>query len=187
MLAQAETYCDLRFEKIDGQVYAMASASVNHSEVASNLTNVFKRYLLGRTCRAFREIDVFMDEDNVIPDVMIVCDKDKIKPNGIHGAPDLVVEILSPSTGRQDRIKKFKLYERNGVKEYWLIDPNSKMIEIYLLEEGRFELEGFYSIVPDDDQARKPEEYRLVFPDMVVSPTFPDMPVSLQEVFLDVE
>ena len=69
---------------------------------------------------------------------MIVCDRDKIQTDGVHGAPDLVVEVLSPSTRRHDKLVKHSLYEKAGVKEYWIVDPEKKMVLVHLLEDGRY-------------------------------------------------
>ncbi len=81
-----------------------------------------------------------MDEDDVDtvvqPDVIVVCDQKKIRNNGIWGARDLVVEILSKSTSRKDQHEKFDLYERGGVREYWIVDPNGQWIQQYLREPG---------------------------------------------------
>jgi len=180
-------YDNPRFEKIGGKFYAMAAASVNHSRVSDNITHMFKLYLKGRWCKSFSVVNVFLEDDNVIPDNMIVCDKDKIKPNGIHGAPDLVVEILSPSTARFDRDRKMKIYERGGVREYWLADPANKSIDVYVLENDHFVLSGMYAFEPDDGMSDYiPEEYRKKTEDVFTSRIFPDMEVRLEEVFEDV-
>ena len=94
----------------------------------------------GKTCKAFNDgPDVYLtEEDRVIPDAMIICNKDIIKPNGIHGTPDLIAEVLSPSTAKKDRGYKKDLYERSGVKEYWIVAPTMRSIEAYLLTDGPF-------------------------------------------------
>ncbi len=95
-------------------------------------------------------MDVYLTEkDRVIPDCMIVCNKDIIRPDGIHGAPDLVVEVLSPSTAKHDRGYKKDLYERSGVRDYWIVEPNMRSIEVYLLSDGRYRLDGYYGLFPD--------------------------------------
>lgn len=139
-------------EKLNGQIILMSPRpSVNHNRVAGNIYHIFRNYLEGKTCKAFTDgVDVFLTEkDNVIPDAMIVCNKDIIKPDGIHGAPDLVAEVLSPSTAKNDRGYKKDLYGAAGVKEYWIIDPAMQSIEAYLLSDGRYVLDGFYGIFPD--------------------------------------
>ena len=179
-------YDNPRFEIIGGEIYAMAAASINHSRVSVKINHIFQRYLSGRWCESFLEADVFLEGDNVIPDIMIVCDKDKIKPDGIHGAPDLVVEILSPTTARIDKDFKMKLYERGGIREYWLVDPANKVVDVYVLEDNRLVLSGVYGIIPDELLVKFPEDYRRKPEDVFSSRIFPDMEVSLAEVFMHV-
>lgn len=74
----------------------------------------------------------------VQPDLTVVCDEAKLTEQGVTGAPDLVVEIVSPDSGFHDRGRKFDLYESYGVREYWIVDPNEQLIELYRLEDSRF-------------------------------------------------
>jgi len=136
-------------ELLNGKIYMMSSPTVNHSRVAFNIAFAFRNYLKNKTCEAFSDgVDVYLTEkDQVIPDAMIVCNKDIIKLDGIHGAPDLVVEVLSPGTAKNDRGYKKDLYERTGVKEYWIVDPNVHSIESYLLSDGKYVLDGFYGLL----------------------------------------
>lgn len=139
-------------EKLNGQIYFMSPRpSVNHNRVAGNIYHIFRNYLKGKSCEAFGDgVDVFLTEkDNIIPDAMIICNKDIIKPDGIHGVPDLIVEVLSPGTAKHDRGYKKDLYERTGVKEYWIADPTMRSIEAYILSQGKYVLDGFYGIFPD--------------------------------------
>ena len=139
-------------EKLNGQIFLMSPRpSVNHNRAAGNIYHIFRNYLKGKPCEAFGGgVDVFItEEDNVIPDAMIICSKDIIKPDGIHGTPDLIVEVLSPSTAKNDRGCKKDLYERTGVKEYWIADPMMRSIEAYILSGGKYTLDGFYGIFPD--------------------------------------
>ncbi len=117
-----------REELLRGEIYVMSSPSVNHSRAASNIYYVFRNHLKQKTCKAFADgVDVYLTEnDRVIPDAMIVCSKDIIHPDGIHGAPDLIVEVLSPSTAKNDKGYKKDLYERSGVKEYWIVDTHDR-------------------------------------------------------------
>ncbi len=140
-----------REELLNGKIVMMSNPSVNHNRTAGNIYHIFRNYLKGKNCEAFSDgVDVYLTEkDRVIPDVMIVCNKDIIKPNGIYGAPDLVVEVLSPSTAKNDRGYKRDLYEKSGVKEYWIIDPNMRSIEAYLLSDGKYRLDGYYGLFPD--------------------------------------
>ena len=111
---------DIREELIGGEVVAMSPRpAVNHNQVAFNVANLFHNYLKGKGCRAFSDgYDLFLDEENnFVPDMMVVCDPGKVKFDGIHGAPDLVVEVLSPSTAKYDRGHKMRAYQRRGVRD----------------------------------------------------------------------
>ncbi len=141
-----------REELLNGKIVMMASASVNHNRAAGNIYHIFRNYLREKKCEAFSDgVDVHLtDDDRVIPDVMVVCDKNIIRPDGIYGAPDLIVEVLSPSTAKNDKGYKKDLYEQSGVKEYWIVDPAMRSIEAYLLEGGRYILKDFYGLFPDN-------------------------------------
>lgn len=124
--------------------------AVNHNRAITNISRIFSTYLRGKRCESFSDgIGVHLDEKNiVIPDV--VCNRDIIKGNGIYGAPDLVVEVLSPSTAKlRDRKGKEALYEKYGVKKYWIIDSLSKLIEVDLPIDGKFDLDAVYTVYPE--------------------------------------
>lgn len=130
-----------RWEIIDGEVYNMTPApTVFHQDVVTKLAHSLINQLEGKRCIPFvSPIDVVLSEENVVqPDVIVVCDKKKILASHIHGAPDLVIEILSPSTNLKDRREKKDIYEKFGVKEYLLIDPEEKYAERYILQKSRF-------------------------------------------------
>ena len=111
-------------------------------------------YLLGKKCdvylspfdvRIFEEQgDSLEDVDTVLqPDLMVVCDPEKVDRRGVHGAPDLIIEILSPSSARYDRLVKFNLYQRAGVREYWIVDPITCMVSVYTLENGKYQAAAY--------------------------------------------
>lgn len=139
-------------ELLNGKIVVMASLSINHNQTVGNIYLIFRNYLRGKKCEVFSNgVDVHLtDHDRVIPDVMIVCNKNIIRPDGIHGAPDLIVEVLSPSTAKNDKGYKKDLYERSGVKEYWIVDPAMRSIEAYLWKGGRYILKDFYGLFPDN-------------------------------------
>jgi len=160
--------------------------SVNHNVVYFNLSGIFRNYLRGNTCSAFSHgVDVFLTEkDRVVPDMMVVCNPSIIKHNGIHGSPNLVIEVLSPSTAKNDKGYKKDLYERCGVGEYWIVDTNSRSIEVYLLQQGAYVLDNVYTMYPDyliemmtDEE--KAEELVMEFQTAL----FPDLTIQLEEVF----
>ena len=125
---------DLREEMINGEVIAMSPRpSFNHNRIASNICWAFENYLRNKECTVIAGgTDLYLTKmDRFAPDMMVVCDRDKIQHDGVHGAPDLVVEVLSPGTLRNDRGYKKDVYARCGVREYWIVNPADKSIEIY--------------------------------------------------------
>ena len=137
---------DFTQELIGGEVVMMAPALSNHNRIARNLTRIFDTYLMGKTCEYFPDGEgLFLsEEEEYIPDGMIVCDPGKVTYKGIFGAPDLVVEILSRASAKQDRGHKKETYARYGVREYWIIDPVRCTVEQYLLHGDAFSLEGSF-------------------------------------------
>lgn len=171
-------------EKLGGKIILMSPRpSVNHNRVAGNIYHIFRNYLKGKTCEAFGDgVDVFItEEDNVIPDAMIICNKDIIKPDGIYGAPDLIVEVLSPGTAKRDRGYKKELYEKSGVKEYWIVDPTIRTIEAYLMSNGKYILDGFYGIFPDSLGIT--EQERMESKKEISVSLYDDFRISLEEIF----
>lgn len=153
----------IREELIDGQVVLMSpQPSINHITIISNINTIFHNFLKGKICRAFPDgAAVFLTEkDCFIPDFIVVCDPEKVKYNGIYGAPDLVVEVLSPYTAKRDKSYKKQVYEQCGVREYWLVSPNEKSVEQYLLDNDQLVLHNVYAIYPDFQLARMTEEER---------------------------
>jgi Uma2 family endonuclease len=139
-----------RWELIDGEAQMMApSPTEEHQSIAGELFAQLKSQLKGQTCRAYMAaLDVRLasetdsDEqtfDVVQPDVFVVCDPKKIDRRGIRGAPDFVIEVVSPASQKMDQISKRDLYERHGVKEYWIVDPSGRVFTRYRLEKtGKF-------------------------------------------------
>ncbi|MBF0409385.1 MAG: Uma2 family endonuclease [Candidatus Riflebacteria bacterium] len=150
--AEKYTYKDLcswpeneRWELIDGVAYDMTPPpSTRHQGILSELHFIVRNFLEGKNCKVyFAPFGVLLpkgdepdDEiDTVVePDLVAICDKSKIEKKGCRGAPDWVVEIISPSTRKKDLLRKTILYESRGVKEYWVIYPDEKMIIVFELE-----------------------------------------------------
>jgi Uma2 family endonuclease len=139
---------DERWELIDGVAYHMTPApSPEHQDISRELLTEFNNYLRGKTCKVYpAPFDVRLfpnekkdDNDVVQPDLTIVCNPDFITKLGCEGVPELVIEILSPSTAKKDKGEKKRLYQRAGVKEYWIVDPLYKTVEVFVLDEnGRY-------------------------------------------------
>ena len=140
---------DVRRELIDGFIKMMAGTGMKHGRVSNNIALRLNLRLLDSKCGCkvyYAPIDVLLPkngemEDNEIynvvqPDIFVVCDNRwKGNNNAFLGAPDMVVEILSPSTRKKDLIKKFLLYEKSGVREYWIADPEVKTVTAYIMQE----------------------------------------------------
>jgi len=137
---------DERWELIDGIPYAMSPGpSTIHQRISIDLTRQFSSFLKGKPCQVFAApFDVRLnalgdDDDDVFqPDLLIVCDRAKIDDKGLNGAPDMAIEILSPSTAIRDKLLKFNKYQHAGVREYWIVYPADKMVQVFILENGRY-------------------------------------------------
>lgn len=180
-------YQEERWEElVGGKVVAMSPRpSVNHNRVAFNIAVLFDRYLKGRKCTPFADgTDLYLTEqDRYIPDVMVVCDPDKIKNDGVHGAPDLVVEVLSPGTAKNDKTHKKDIYARCGVREYWLVSPSDKFLEVYRNDGTDFVLHDVYTLHPDWMLARMSEEERSSVVTHFKCSLFDDLEIALEDIF----
>ena len=127
---------DERWELIAGKVYNMSPApTIKHQGIVGDFYNQLKQQLKGKPCIPYvAPVDVVLSDDDVVqPDVLVVCDPAKITEKNIQGAPDLVVEVLSPSTALKDMREKRLLYERSGVREYVVIDPLEEYVQRFSL------------------------------------------------------
>ena len=131
-----------RIELIDGVIFTMEAPNIYHQGVVGEIYHQLRNFFDGKTgsCRPFvSPVDVKLGTDNktmVQPDVVILCDPQKLRPWGIEGAPDFVLEVLSVSTRKKDSTIKFRKYLDTGVREYWIIDPENRRVIMYLFEEG---------------------------------------------------
>ena len=153
---QSYTYADYqqwpegeRWELIDGEAYAMSPAPTRtHQAVVVELVRQIANFLEGKPCQVFvAPFDVRLPERNeaddqietvVQPDIVVVCDESKLDEKGCRGAPDWIIEVLSPSTASKDHVRKKSLYERHGVREYWLVHPTDHVLTRYRLEGKAF-------------------------------------------------
>lgn len=136
-----------RIELIYGTPVMMAPPSRRHQEISGELYRQLANFLEGKKCRVYAApfgVRLFEgaedrpeDVDTVVePDVTVVCDHSKLDDQGCKGAPELVIEILSPSTQRHDRLTKLNLYQRAGVGEYWIVNPEDRTVQVMLLKDG---------------------------------------------------
>lgn len=167
--------CRERVELILGRIFPMApAAGTPHQHCSRVLTYEFSRFFGGSDCLVFHApFDVFfvgragIPDTVVQPDLVVLCDRSKLTLRGCFGAPDLVVEIVSPGSIARDLHEKFAIYESNGVREYWIIQPVDKTVTIHTLQPN-----GKY----------RPMKM-LTVGDTVESPLFPGLAVDLQEAF----
>lgn len=135
-----------RMEIIEGEAVLMAAPSSTHQEISMEISRQLANYLEGKQCRVYpapfdvrlfeKEGDAPEDVDTVVePDISVVCDRGRIDERGCKGAPDMIIEILLPSSLRNDRLVKLRLYQRAGVREYWIVDPENKAVQV-LLSDG---------------------------------------------------
>ena len=175
-----------REEMIGGRVVAMSSPTLTHIFIGANIYHMFRNYLRGKQCKAIPDgATLYLEEDReeYRPDMMVVCDRDKLKRKGVYGAPDLVVEILSPSTAKNDKGHKKDAYERHGVREYWLVDPVNKSVEQYALENGRFVLRDVYTQYTKEMPEDLTDEEKAALSTEFQCAIFEDFTVRLEDVF----
>jgi Uma2 family endonuclease len=135
-----------RFELVEGAVYAMSSPNDTHQAISGELFRQIANFLQGKPCKvrsAPYDVRLFYREDEhddtvVQPDISVICDEKKIGPEGCRGAPDLVIEVLSPSNTSEEFVRKLNLYLRAGVREYWIVSPKTKIVQVNLLENNAY-------------------------------------------------
>ncbi|MBQ2450806.1 MAG: Uma2 family endonuclease [Lachnospiraceae bacterium] len=143
-----------RAELLDGQIYNMAPPSRVHQEIVQFMTKNIGYHIDKKngSCKVYpAPFAVFLTKDNsnyVEPDVSVICDKDKLDERGCNGAPDWIIEVISPSSKRMDRSIKLFKYRSAGVREYWMIDPNKNTVTVYFFEEDFVEDYTLSDMVP---------------------------------------
>lgn len=135
-------------ELLDGEIIMSPTPKYKHQRLIFPLARLLDQ-LTDRGTVVISPMDVYLDDENVVqPDVFWVSGPESLCQLGDddywHGAPDLVIEVLSPGTALRDKTVKFDLYEKHGVREYWLIDPEARYVEVWRLENGEFQRVGVY-------------------------------------------
>ena len=129
-----------RAELIDGQIYDMAPPSPMHQELVMELSATLRDYIKknGGPCKVYpAPFAVFLNEDDrnyVDPDISVICDSSKVDNRGYQGAPDFIIEIVSPSSQRMDYLTKLFKYRTAGVREYWIVNPLQRTVQVYSFE-----------------------------------------------------
>jgi Uma2 family endonuclease len=135
-----------RYEVIDGEAFMMSSPTVEQQAISGEIFCLFHAFLRGKPCRVFAaplDVRLFPEEDLsddtvVQPDILVVCDSAKLGKASVNGPPDLVMEILSPSNSQKEMFLKFEKYLNAGVREYWVLDPEEKKVQVHVLQDGHY-------------------------------------------------
>ena len=185
-LNKSYTYADYlmwkfneRVELIKGKIFTMSPApNTAHMRISQRLNFILFNHFSNNPCQAFAApFDVVLSKTKddkkiktvIQPDLGVICDLSKIDETKCNGAPDLVIEILSPGNSKKEMKIKYELYEENGVKEYWVLDPEHESVSVFILTKSKF--------VP-----QKP----LTTEDTLKSAVFPSLEFSVDEIFKDV-
>ncbi len=167
-----------RWEIFDGVPYMQAAPTWQHQSISSELHRQIANYLVNSPCRVFTapfdlcipELNEVDEEiSNVIsqPDIVVICDESKLRKTGYFGTPELIIEITSPSTARKDKLIKFNKFEKAGVKEFWIVEPEQKIVTVFVLQEN--------------NRYGRPEVYAEE--DKINVSIFPDLSIDLKPVF----
>lgn len=174
-----------REEIIGGKAVMPASPSIRHTFIAGNIYSIFHAFLRGKRCVPIQDgamVRLNADE-RYIPDMMVVCDPEKIGEREVSGAPDLVVEVLSPGTAKSDRTHKKASYERYGVREYWIVSPGDLSVEQYILKDGAFLLrEIYHKYTKNELEDMTPAERAAVVTEFKCS-LFDDLAIHVDDIF----
>ena len=169
---------DERLEIIKGKIFPMAAPARIHQRLSGKLSFEIQKYLEGKQCETYsapfdvRLTPLKRNDSNKVhtvvqPDICVICDLDKLDDKGCVGVPDLMIEILSPGNTRKEMREKYDVYEENGVKEYWLVEPQDKCVFVYILNE----IGKYIGLQPVTDE------------DILTSTVFPDLQIDLSRVF----
>lgn len=143
---------EFRAELVEGELVALSAPSRIHQRISVSLVTRLGSYLEGKTCELYSApFDVYLNEQNeerptiVQPDIVVICDPNKLRDDGCHGAPDLVIEILPSRSPMREQAYKYELYQKYGVREYWVIAPEEKALCVYLRnDKGQLAIQDFY-------------------------------------------
>ncbi|GHV31078.1 hypothetical protein AGMMS4952_19100 [Spirochaetia bacterium] len=171
---------DFRAEIIEGELFMMSPPVRKHQEILGELSYQLATFLKGKSCKVYmgpfgvrlHPREDLRDKTLLEPDITVICDPSKLDDCGCNGAPDLIIEILSPSTRTRDKVRKYNLYMDAGVREYWIVDPKAETVQVYVLEDGRY-VAASYSVEPK------------VRGDTIPVTVLPGCTINLKEVFAE--
>lgn len=150
---------DVRRELFDGFIKLMTPApSRKHQEISVNLSGLLRNYLVHKTCKVYHapsdvrlpKVKTNISDQEIYtvvqPDLYVVCDLSKLDDRGCLGAPDLIIEIISPKNSQRDTKDKFEIYQSHGVLEYWIVSPNDETVTVFVLDQsGKYQFKGLYA------------------------------------------
>lgn len=174
-------------EKVNGVIRDMSPApGYRHGIINSNIFWMIKQGLKNSLCLVFMENLDFKyhpdeNDDYLCPDVMVICDRSKLKGGAYYGVPKFIVETLSPSTAKRDKTEKKDIYEKAGVGEYWIVSPQGKSVEIYYLKDGKYELEQDYILEDDQEDGHYNAETDIALRE------FPHITMKLKDIFEELD
>ncbi len=143
-----------RAELIDGNIYYMAPPNRRHQDISGELFGTIREYIKSNngSCKPYTApFAVFLNEDDrnyVEPDISVICDSNKLNDNGCAGAPDWIIEIVSPSSRRMDYTTKLFKYRTAGVREYWIVDPDKNRVTVYTFDDDDMNEYSFSDDIP---------------------------------------
>ncbi len=177
------------YEIIEGEKIMSAAAPLNHSGILFRLGMIIGNYVIAKKCGYVfpDDVDVHFPDGNLFkPDLVVVKQENAGILNwqgSIYGVPDMVVEVLSKSTRRKDLTIKKDIYESNGVKEYWIIDPWAKAVDVYILRDGKFELDGEYLKYSADEWKELSDDEKAAVKTEIKVGIFEDCIVNINDIF----
>ncbi len=170
----------IKTEKIDGVVFNMSpSPGFMHSQINGNIYHAIKTQIKNSVCLVTIEnLDLYLSDDEyLIPDIMLICDRQRIKNDKYKGVPRFVAETISPRTAFRDRTLKMEKYAKLGIDEYWIVSPKEHSVEVYYLDGDKYQLNKSYILEEDE----KDENYNA---DVVLAlKAMPAVTIGLQEIF----
>ena len=162
---------DIRIELIDGQIYYQAAPSRIHQTILMELSATIRDYIRSKkgTCKVYPapfavNLSSGNEKNIVEPDISVICDHNKLTDKGCSGAPDWIIEIVSPGNPSHDFIYKLNLYAKSGVREYWIVNPRSQTILVYYLEQKDFYVKTY--TFQDKIKVNIYEEFWIDFQDL---------------------
>ena len=176
------------YELIDGKKFRLPSMTPAQDQIKGRVMLSIGEYLIeNKRGYFFSNVEVHFDEKNIfVPDFIVILKENQSildKDDFVHGAPDMVVEVLSKSTRKKDLTIKKDTYERNGVKEYWIIDPYMKAISVYLLRDGKYFLDDEYILFDEKELELLTDAEKAEVKHEVPVKTLDDLKIPLNYIF----